>query len=743
MTNTRNRYLRRLRLWSAVAVPLAYFCHVLATRADVPPPVVGAASAVAALVDPAYGAWHSCTMSGGGNLVNTLICPSNPKRIYTYGDMDGLFRSDDGGLSWRIIHGGMDIKQGHYGFAGIVVNPHNADEIAVACGDQFGPRGGVFLSTDGGKTWARTLEARFMGNGPFRYAGSRLAGSCAKNGLVIAAGEGSGVFRSEDGGRTWQDCGLNGIFFTDVYIDRTNNSRVWLCAEPVDLGTGSEYGKLAGGEYRSDDGGKAWSKLSDDSPFELIQDPVDSASLYGLWDEDVKRSTDAGATWQDFSAGLPKKSDLTSGESPFYALGVTPRSTIVIQTHPTTVYTVLAGQTQWQKIDPIFSLVGWRLTYVHPPADNPSSVTVSPTDPNHWYMTDEFGVYQTWDGGHNWKSTNQGIETTVIYTVDQDPSLPTTAYLGAGDVGFWQSDDLGSIFTQTDSSAAGWVGNIKCIDASSRLPSRVYAVGGEGWKSDRVYVSTDHGKSVSWLPMHGTGLPAAPFCCDSIAVDPRDSNSVYVTTSAPITTSSGGVYHSSDGGASWQWAGQGLPSGATVFLDNIWWGGRELGIGADGVLLAVSANCNSVYRFDSTLKTWSALSLPHAGGMYSIVADFLTPGRFYVCVIGDDTAAVDTDGGLYRTDDNGATWKKIVSGSIHAVAVDRAVKGRIAASTRTGVMLSIDGGDSWAPLEAMPNRWFNESLAFASDRLIAATGGNGAFWISVRRTSPAAANPNP
>ena len=41
----------------------------------------------AAWTDPSYGAWHSCVIGGGGYLLDTLISPSNPKRMYVHGDM--------------------------------------------------------------------------------------------------------------------------------------------------------------------------------------------------------------------------------------------------------------------------------------------------------------------------------------------------------------------------------------------------------------------------------------------------------------------------------------------------------------------------------------------------------------------------------------------------------------------------------------------------------------------------------
>lgn len=58
-------------------------------RADTP----GAAHLSPAWPNPVYGAWHSYVIGGGGYLLNAVLCPSDPRRLYVYGDMDGLFRS--------------------------------------------------------------------------------------------------------------------------------------------------------------------------------------------------------------------------------------------------------------------------------------------------------------------------------------------------------------------------------------------------------------------------------------------------------------------------------------------------------------------------------------------------------------------------------------------------------------------------------------------------------------------------
>ena len=100
-----------------------------------------------------------------GSIGAIAVAPSSPKTIYVgSGEADmrsdiaqgiGMFRSTDGGRTWQSI-GLQDTQQ----IGKILVDPRNANVLLVAAlGHPYGPseQRGVFRSTDGGKTWARTL----------------------------------------------------------------------------------------------------------------------------------------------------------------------------------------------------------------------------------------------------------------------------------------------------------------------------------------------------------------------------------------------------------------------------------------------------------------------------------------------------------------------------------------------------------------------------------------------------------
>jgi hypothetical protein len=129
--------------------------------------------------------------------------------------LGGMWRSDDGGKSWKNI----GLKDGRH-IIRIIIHPRNPDVVWVAVmGHLFGPNEerGVYKTTDGGKTWKRTLFINNQtgcsdlvmepGNTNVFYAGMwRLIRTPYS---LESGGEGSGLWKSEDGGETWKNISTN------------------------------------------------------------------------------------------------------------------------------------------------------------------------------------------------------------------------------------------------------------------------------------------------------------------------------------------------------------------------------------------------------------------------------------------------------------------------------------------------------------------------------------------------------
>ena len=132
---------------------------------------------------------------------------SNVRNSVSFGD--GVYKSTDGGKTWK----NTGLKETEH-ISAIAINPQNPDMVYVAAlGHAFGPNDerGVFMTTDGGKTWTKTLYIDNQhgasdleidpGNPNILYAG--MWSFERKPWTHRSGSEKGGVYKSIDGGRTW------------------------------------------------------------------------------------------------------------------------------------------------------------------------------------------------------------------------------------------------------------------------------------------------------------------------------------------------------------------------------------------------------------------------------------------------------------------------------------------------------------------------------------------------------------
>jgi len=132
---------------------------------------------------------------------------NNNQRSVAYGD--GIYRSDDGGKSWK----NMGLKQSEH-IGNIIVHPNNSDIVYVAAYGPLWSKGGdrgVYQTTDGGKTWKNILSiSEHTGiaeivmdprNPDVMYASTHQRRRHVFT--YIGGGPESGIHKTTDGGKTW------------------------------------------------------------------------------------------------------------------------------------------------------------------------------------------------------------------------------------------------------------------------------------------------------------------------------------------------------------------------------------------------------------------------------------------------------------------------------------------------------------------------------------------------------------
>jgi hypothetical protein len=256
--------------------------------------------------------WESMNPGGGGQIQNIVCDPSIDGRLYVCSDMEGLYRSDDNGLSWNYIGDGL--------FSLVVMtvaaDPNNPNRLVAAT------EGGIFISDNTGKSWvfANDTEDRVF---------HQLAIDPNDSDRIYAApgyhesNVGDYAFDimiSRDGGVTWQSkvykAGIGASDVFSVKIDPADSSRIFIGGVQ--------------GMYKSVDYGDSWipvsrpSQSSGTACYGLDISP-DGNFIYAAYAADSSSSLFAAPlstlNWSKLSTGLKNISDF------YWRPMVDPRST--------------------------------------------------------------------------------------------------------------------------------------------------------------------------------------------------------------------------------------------------------------------------------------------------------------------------------------------------------------------------------------------------------------------------------
>ena len=230
----------------------------------------------------------------------------NPRNDVSYGD--GLYKSTDQGKTWKRV--GLEATKQ---ISRIIVDPRNSKHVIVAAqGDLFNDstERGVYVTTDGGATWKKTLYVSPV-SGACDLAFDRQNPDVIYAGMwhfrrqpwtFTSGGADDGLYRSADGGMTWTKLSGHGLP-TDttgrigLAVAPSDGKRVYAIIE-------SQQGIL----WRSDDAGANWTMVSNDTlvdqrPFYFTHidvDPKNPDKVYAV-SEMVAVSTDGGKKFKEIA----------------------------------------------------------------------------------------------------------------------------------------------------------------------------------------------------------------------------------------------------------------------------------------------------------------------------------------------------------------------------------------------------------------------------------------------------------
>jgi photosystem II stability/assembly factor-like uncharacterized protein len=599
---------------------------------------------------------------------------------------DGVYKSTDAGKTWKNV--GLEKT---YQIARVRVHPKDPDLVyAAALGHVWGPNPerGIYRSKDGGKTWDRVLFVSEKtgasdlvmdpANPRILYAGFWQVHR--KPWALVSGGPEGGIWKTTDGGDTWKKLseGLpDGIVGkVGVTVSPARSDRVWALIES----------KEKGGVYRSDDGGQKWTRVNSENKLRqrawyytrIYADTKNPETVYAL-NTGFYRSNDGGKTFNPIRV---------------------------------------------------------------PHGDN-HDLWIDPDDPQRMINSNDGGANVSFNGGRTWSSImNQ--PTAQFYRVTTDDRFPYWVY-GA------QQDNT-TVAIPSRSRGRG-------IDLTDWHP-----VGGceSGWiapkpKDPDIVFAGCYGGSITRYN-HKTGQEREIMAWPQLAIGqaPRDLK-YRIQWNAPILISAHDpnvLYHaaqvllrSRDEGQSWDEASPDLTrndkskqdySGGPITRDNT-------GVEVYGVIFSVMESPHEA----GTIWVGTDDGLVHVtrdGGNWQNVTpkgipEWIQINSVEVSPHDKATAYVaatmykhdDFRPYLYKTNDYGKTWTKIVNG-IPAGAFTRVVRedptrrGLLYAGTETGLHVSFDEGASWQPFQLNLPVVPITDLKVKDKDLVVATQGR-SFWI--------------
>ncbi|MFZ9681624.1 MAG: WD40/YVTN/BNR-like repeat-containing protein [Cephaloticoccus sp.] len=214
-------------------------------------------------------------------ITSVAFQPGSDGQVVLIASADGVVRSTDGGKTWRLTTGWEVIDVRAFAF-----NPGNANEVYAATA--WGP----LRSTDGGATWSLAQAGLYL------LYGQTLVADAQTPGRVLLGTE-DGIYQSTDGAKTWARTDSPPATALRMVQSATNPNLILAGTQ----GRGAWLSRDAGRSWSQTDAGSATANL-----YAASIDPHDADRLaVGGWGVGVRVSADGGASWEDRSAGLPVK----------------------------------------------------------------------------------------------------------------------------------------------------------------------------------------------------------------------------------------------------------------------------------------------------------------------------------------------------------------------------------------------------------------------------------------------------
>jgi photosystem II stability/assembly factor-like uncharacterized protein len=367
--------------------------------------------------------------------------------------------------------------------------------------------------------------------------------------------------------------------------------------------------------------------------------------------------------------------------------------------------------------------------------ENPFHMGVADHDPDICFATDFGRTIKTANGGNTWQQVytnklegggwiSRGLQVTTGYMLAFDPFDPLHVFMADTDTGLMESFDGGKSWTSAtfkNGVPRQWVNSTYWLLFDPEKKGKVWALMSRNhdlprpkmWRhmnmSDYrggVLVSNTGGKT--WQVTSGDmGESAATH----IIMDPEsdlEKRILYVCAFGK------GVYKSEDGGISWQQKNKGIeePQPAAWRITR-----RD-----DGELFLVvfrkrddgsigNEGDGALYRSSDGAESWVKMNMPEGvNGPTSLIVDLDKPDHILLSAwgrYGADRFSCDIGGGIFLSEDDGATWSPVLTHDqhIHDLTVDPESGTLYASGFNSSAYRSVDKGRTWLRIRGYNFKW--------------------------------------
>ena len=669
--------------------------------------------------------------------------PANPGTIYVAFGSGNLWKTTNNGVTWRPL---FENHPSH-GIGDIALAPSDANIIYLGTGESLKkarnftiPGTGVYRSDDGGNTWRHLglSDAWHIGEISVHPHNPDVA-LVAVLGHFWSNNPNRGLYRTEDGGKTWKHV---------LYIDENTgaNDVVWAQDDPqvVYASTWENYPGVNGansGVYRSHDGGLTWAKCTEGLPsgdqigrIGLAVSHSNSNKVYAFIDNreyikrgaaEVYQSLDGGQTWKR----THKDHLLINSRIGWYFADI-----YVNPQDDDEIYALGVRLAHSSDGGKSFDLLGGHVRHVNPSAASGMHLDhcelwINPTNANHLVLGNDGGLYQSFDKGSSWVHFNN-LPTGEFYDIAVDQNT-YQIYAGAQDDAtvFGPAKEWNPM--GTDQWKYLWIdpwnGGDGCVTQVDPSNSNIVYFSAQEGAFRRKNMTTNRSKPIRpKLPPGHPGKLQFNFVAPMI-ISNHDSNTLYLGSNY--------LFKSTSRGDDWEIVSPDLSiskdehhnSLAAASIAESPLNPELIFVGTDGGAIWVSQDGG---------KQWSERSkgLPR-GYVRSIVPSKYSATRAYAAITGLNYDDLNTY--LFRTEDRGQTWQAISANlknePANVIMEDPIHENILYAGLFRGVYLSTDRGDSWSLLgKNLPNCSISDLEIYQREHdLIVATHGRGIYKMNL------------